>query len=106
GFPENHPKSVGMLGMYGTAYANKALVECDLVMSIGCRWDDRINGNPGKFCLGAKKLHIDIDPAEIGKIVKADAHVVGDAKHVLKELIPLIDNRQNQAWIGKVEAYK
>jgi acetolactate synthase-1/2/3 large subunit len=106
GFPENHPKSVGMLGMYGTAYANKALVECDLVMSIGCRWDDRINGNPGKFCLGAKKLHIDIDPAEIGKIVKADAHVIGDAKQVLKELIPLIDNRQNQAWIGKVEAYK
>lgn len=106
GFPENHEKSVGMLGMYGTAYANKALVDCDLVMSIGCRWDDRINGNPGKFCPGAKKLHIDIDPAEIGKIVKPDAHIIGDAKQVLKELLPKIAVRQNKPWISKVEEYK
>jgi len=106
GFPENHAKSVGMLGMYGTAYANKALVDCDLIMSIGCRWDDRINGNPGKFCPGAVKLHIDIDPAEIGKIVKPDAHVIGDAKQVLKQLLPLVSVRQNQDWIEKVEKYK
>lgn len=105
-FPETHALSLGMLGMYGTVYANKALLDCDLVMSIGCRWDDRINGNPGKFCPGAKKLHIDIDPAEIGKIVKPDAHVVGDAKIVLKQLLPLIKDRRERDWLRKLDSYK
>ncbi|NBV41893.1 hypothetical protein EBR96_03890 [bacterium] len=73
-FPENHPLSLGMLGMHGTAYANKALTRCDLIFSIGSRWDDRIT--PGKierFCPNAVKLHIDIDPAEINKVVVPDA---------------------------------
>ena len=64
-FPETDPLSVGMLGMHGTAYANKALTNCDLICSIGSRWDDRINGDNNEFCIGAKKLHIDIDPAEM-----------------------------------------
>jgi acetolactate synthase-1/2/3 large subunit len=98
-FPETHPLSLGMLGMYGTAYANKAMLECDLVLSIGSRWDDRINGNPKKFCLGAKKLHIDIDPAEINKIIVPDAHVVGDAKEVLQHLIPLINKNNSNQWV-------
>ena len=105
-FPETHELSLGMLGMYGTVYANKALLDCDLVMSIGCRWDDRINGNPGKFCPNAKKLHIDIDPAEIGKIVKPDAHVIGDAKIVLKQLLPLIEDRRERVWLDKLDSYK
>ncbi len=105
-FPENHELALGMLGMYGTAYANKALLDCDLVMSIGCRWDDRINGNPGKFCPSAKKLHIDIDPAEIGKIVKPDAHVIGDAKIVLKQLLPLIEDQRERKWLDKLDSYK
>lgn len=105
-FPETHDLALGMLGMYGTAYANKALLDCDLVMSIGCRWDDRINGNPGKFCPNAKKLHIDIDPAEIGKIVKPDAYAIGDAKIVLRQLLPLVENRQERVWLNKLDTYK
>ena len=106
GFPETHPLSLGMLGMHGTAYANKALVNCDLILSIGCRWDDRINGNNDEFCIGAKKLHIDIDPAEIGKVVKVDAAVVGDAKMVVKELIKHVKPLDTNAWKQECDFYK
>jgi acetolactate synthase I/II/III large subunit len=106
GFPETHPLSLGMVGMYGTAYANKAMMECDLIMSIGSRWDDRINGNPKEFCLNAKKLHIDIDPAEIGKIVRPDAYAIGDAKIVLQELIPLVKTLKTDSWLEKLNIYK
>jgi acetolactate synthase I/II/III large subunit len=106
GFPETHPLSLGMLGMYGTAYANKAMLECDLVMSIGSRWDDRINGNPKKFCPNAKKLHIDIDPAEIGKIVVPDAYAIGDAKVVLQKLLPLVKRLDTNEWIEKIKDLK
>ncbi len=67
-FPETHPLSLGMLGMHGTAYANKAVVDCDLIMSVGSRWDDRITGTPDTFCPDAVKIHVDIDPAEINKL--------------------------------------
>jgi len=105
-FPETHPLSLGMVGMYGTAYANKAMINCDLVMSIGSRWDDRINGNPKKFCPNAKKLHIDIDPAEIGKIVVPDAFAIGDAKVVLQKLLPLIAPQNTQPWVAEVNKFK
>ncbi|MEC9068588.1 MAG: thiamine pyrophosphate-binding protein, partial [SAR324 cluster bacterium] len=65
-FSEIHPLSVGMLGMHGTAYANKTVVDCDLIMAIGARWDDRITGKVSEFCVNATKIHIDIDPAEFG----------------------------------------
>ena len=81
--PESHELSLGMLGMHGTAYANKAMVACDLVMSVGSRWDDRIVGSYADFCRGAVKIHIDIDPAEMDKVVKVDVGIVGDAKAVL-----------------------
>ena len=106
-FPENHPLSLGMLGMHGTAYANKALTRCDLIFSIGSRWDDRIT--PGKierFCPNAVKLHIDIDPAEINKVVVPDASVVGDAKLILQELLPLIEPLNTKEWIKEVDQYK
>lgn len=105
-FPENHPLSLGMVGMYGTAYANKAMLDCDLIISIGSRWDDRINGNPKKFCLNAKKLHIDIDPSEINKIITADAYVIGDAKVVLQKLIPQLKPQNTKSWVEKVNHYK
>ena len=89
-FPETNPLSLGMLGMHGTAYANKALVNCDLILSIGSRWDDRINGNNNEFCVNAKKLHIDVDFAEINKIVKPDAWVLGNAKEIVEELVKLV----------------
>ncbi|MFP6737488.1 MAG: thiamine pyrophosphate-binding protein, partial [Planctomycetota bacterium] len=83
-FPETNDLSVGMLGMHGTAYANKTVVDCDLIMAIGARWDDRITGKLSEFCRDAKKIHLDIDPAEHGKIVQPDVSLVGDAKLVLE----------------------
>ena len=90
-FPEQHALSVGMLGMHGTAYANKAVVGCDLIMSVGGRWDDRITGKLAEFCPDAKKIHIDIDPAEYGKVVMPDVFIEGDARQVLEELINYIE---------------
>ena len=69
---EHHPLNLGMLGMHGTAYANKAVADCDLIMSIGARWDDRITGRLEDFCTGAVKIHVDIDAAEFGKILQPD----------------------------------
>jgi len=106
-FPETHPLSLGMVGMHGTAYANKSLIECDLICSIGSRWDDRINTNNTEFCMGAKKLHIDIDPAEIGKIVKPDASIIGDAKDALTQLLNEIPGPlDTKDWLAELEFYK
>jgi acetolactate synthase-1/2/3 large subunit len=105
-FPEDHPLSLGMLGMHGTAYANMALTQCDLILSIGSRWDDRINGDNSDFCPGAKKLHIDMDFTEIGKIVVPTAYCVGDAKAVVGELLKLVEPLDTEEWIGELSAYK
>ena len=102
-FPETHPLSLGMLGMHGTAYANKALILCDVILSIGSRWDDRINGNPSEFCIGAKKLHIDIDPAEMGKIIQPDASVVGDARLVVEELTKHVEPLDTKEWRSELD---
>ncbi|MFH1360768.1 MAG: biosynthetic-type acetolactate synthase large subunit [Candidatus Omnitrophota bacterium] len=106
GFPETHPLSLGMLGMHGTAYANKALTRCDLILSIGSRWDDRINGNPAEFCINAKKLHIDIDPSEIGKIVKPDAYTIGDARLIVEELIHHVNPLETKEWLNELNFYR
>jgi len=105
-FPETHPLSLGMLGMHGTAYANKAVTRCDLIFSIGSRWDDRINGNPGEFCMGAKKIHIDIDAAEIGKIVTPDAYAIGDAKVILQELLGYVKPLETKEWLQELDFYR
>lgn len=101
-FPETHPLSLGMLGMHGTAYANKALILCDLILSIGSRWDDRINGNPSEFCIGAKKLHIDIDPSEIGKVIVPDVHAVGDARLIVEELVKHVTPKDTTEWLNEL----
>ena len=103
---EMHPLSVGMLGMHGTAYANKAVINCDLIMAIGARWDDRITGKVSEFCPDATKIHIDIDPAEFGKIIQPDVSVNGDAAEVLAELIPLVDKLDTSAWLKQIENWK
>jgi acetolactate synthase-1/2/3 large subunit len=105
-FPETHPLSLGMLGMHGTAYANKAVADCDLIMSVGSRWDDRITGNPDTFCVGAVKIHIDIDPAEMGKVFKADCSIVGDARRVLTALNAIAVPGDTSEWLPRVEAWK
>ena len=107
GFPEDHELSVGFLGMHGTAYANKAVAECDLIFSIGSRWDDRITpAKIEKFCPTAKKCHIDIDPAEINKILVPDASCVGDAKVILEKLIELVKPLDTKAWLKTVQKNK
>ncbi|MFA6836540.1 MAG: biosynthetic-type acetolactate synthase large subunit [Fibrobacteraceae bacterium] len=105
-FPETHPLSLGMLGMHGTAYANKAILECDLIMSIGSRWDDRITGKVEEFCKNATIIHIDIDPAEEGKVLMPDVFLAGDAKLVLEQLLPLVGKLDTDEWVKTVQTYK
>jgi len=105
-FPETHPLSMGMLGMHGTAYANKAVTDCDLIMSVGSRWDDRITGTPDTFCVDAVKIHVDIDPAEINKLYRMDCAIVGDARAVLAELNKEIVPGDTAEWLARIEAWK
>ncbi len=106
GFDENEALSLGMLGMHGTAYANMAVLNCDCIVSIGSRFDDRIVGTPKKFCPSAKKIHIDIDESEKNKMVKPDLFILGDASQVLKELIPYLKHKKRDAWLSHIAAWK
>ena len=106
GFPETHRLSLGMLGMHGTAYANKAVMECDLILSIGSRFDDRILSRPDRFCAGAVKIHIDIDPSEIGKMIRPDLACVGDARVVVEELVKLVGPLDTDAWLARLQDYR
>jgi len=105
-FPETHPLALGMLGMHGTAYANKAMIECDLLINVGSRFDDRIIGQPSKFCKDAQIIHIDIDPAEMGKMIKPDVQIVGDAKAALQAILPHISRLETDEWLAKLNGYK
>ena len=105
-FPENHELSLGMLGMHGTVPANYATDEADLVIAAGIRFDDRIAGNPSKFCEHAKIIHIDIDPAEIDKNKKADVPIVGDLKNVLSEINKELEPQDHKEWTDKVKGWK
>ncbi len=105
-FPENHRLSVGMLGMHGTAYANFAVKDCDLIMSIGSRWDDRIIGKPEVFCENAVKIHVDIDDAEFNKVIRPDCCIQGDARHVVEELNTVISPGDTTEWIKQIDKWK
>jgi acetolactate synthase I/II/III large subunit len=105
-FPETHPLALGMLGMHGTAYANKAIVECDLVMSIGSRYDDRIIGQASKFCKDAVRIHIDIDAAEINKMVNVHHYCIGDARVVTEELLKHAKELDTKEWLNHLNGYK
>jgi acetolactate synthase-1/2/3 large subunit len=103
---ETHSLHLGMLGMHGTAYANKAVVDCDLIMAIGARWDDRITSKLEEFCKDAVKIHIDIDPAEFDKMVVPDVSIEGDARLVVEDLLPLIERGDTDAWIAQCEEWR
>ncbi len=105
-FPETHPLSFGMLGMHGTAYANMAIHNADLVIAIGMRFDDRATSKVSGFAPNAKIVHIDIDAAEIGKNVRVDVPIVGDASAVLKVLNPLVNRASRLAWVAQLECWK
>ncbi len=105
-FPEEHDLSLGMLGMHGTAYANKAICSCDLLINIGSRFDDRILGQADKFCTDAKIIHIDIDPAEMDKMVHPDVKIVADAKTALIEINKRISGLDTQPWLKQIQVWK
>lgn len=107
GFPAKHPLFLGMAGMHGTYAANMALHQCDLLISIGARFDDRVTGNLNHFAKHAKVAHIDIDPAEIGKNIHTHIPVVGDSKLVLEELIKQ-DGKQGESdeWKNQLDQWK
>jgi acetolactate synthase-1/2/3 large subunit len=107
-FPANHKLSLNMLGMHGMAYANYAVQECDLLIAVGARFDDRVTGHIAKFAPKAKHIHIDIDPAEIGKNVKIDVPIVGDAKIVLRQLLNklAVDPKKHAAWLDQISEWK
>ena len=106
GFPETSPLSLGMLGMHGTAYANYAIMESDLIIAVGARFDDRVTGKLDAFAPEAKIIHIDIDPAAISKNIPVDIPIVGDAKEVLKKLIPLLKPVDTGAWLKQIKMWK
>ncbi|HEY9693608.1 MAG TPA: biosynthetic-type acetolactate synthase large subunit [Oculatellaceae cyanobacterium] len=108
-FDENHPLALGMLGMHGTAYANFAVTECDLLIAVGARFDDRVTGKLDEFAARAKVIHIDIDPAEVGKNRSPDVPIVGDVRQVLMDLLRRChelsisaDSSQTQAWRHRI----
>lgn len=105
-FPEDHPLSLKMLGMHGTAYANYAVQEADLLIAVGARFDDRITGDVTNFAPNATILHIDIDPASISKNIRVDIPVVGDASDILAGLLSLMEHRDRKAWLEQIQAWK
>lgn len=106
-FPENHPLSLGMLGMHGTKYANYAVNECDLLITIGARFSDRVTVRADAFAPKARIIHIDIDPAEIGKNVQVDIPIVGDVKRVLEQLCQVVQARtETEEWSAKIREWK
>jgi acetolactate synthase I/II/III large subunit len=105
-FPENDPLSVGMLGMHGTWYANKAVQNTDLLIAVGARFDDRVTGKLEAWAPHARIIHIDIDPACISKNVPVDCPILGDVKEVLKQLIPLVGEKDTGDWLAQIARWK
>lgn len=110
-FDENHPLSVGMLGMHGTAYANYAVTECDLLIAVGARFDDRVTGKLDEFAARAKVIHIDIDPAEVGKNRGPEVPIVGDVRTVLVDLLSQLRKMPpkpglTRPWIERIDRWK
>ena len=105
-FPREHQLSLGMLGMHGTVYANYATNEADVVLALGIRFDDRIAGVPKEFCKEATIIHVDIDPAEIGKNKLIDVPIVGDLKHVLNEMNHELTPQTHEEWLERIREWR
>jgi acetolactate synthase-1/2/3 large subunit len=105
-FPASHPLNLGMMGMHGEAWVNHAIQEADLLIACGMRFDDRVTGTLATYAQKAKKIHIEIDPSEINKNVKADVALVGDLREVLEELLPRISGRDGSAWLKTINNSK
>ncbi|MGA1839170.1 MAG: biosynthetic-type acetolactate synthase large subunit [bacterium] len=105
-FPETHNLSLGMLGMHGTRYANYAVTESDLLIAVGARFDDRVTGDVKRFAPHARIIHIDIDAAEISKIIKVNIPIVGDANEVLSTLCKIAEHKEHPEWLAQINEWK
>ncbi len=105
GFPASHPLCLGMVGMHGHAHANRAIHEADVIIGIGMRFDDRVTGRPSEFAPNAKIIHIDIDPAEIGKVLKTEVPVVGDARQALRLLLEELEPLEHDDWLSLIRSW-
>ena len=106
GVPASHPLNLGMMGMHGEAWVNTAIQEADLLLALGMRFDDRVTGNLKTYATNAKKIHVEIDPAEINKNVKVDVALVGDLGDVLAELLPEAEPRDRSPWLAHIRTLK
>jgi acetolactate synthase I/II/III large subunit len=105
-FPASHPLNLGMMGMHGEAWVNHAIQDADLLIALGMRFDDRVTGNLKTYAPNAKKIHVEIDPAEINKNVKVDVALVGDLREVLHELLPKVETVDRSEWLDQVDRLK
>ncbi|MCL4847091.1 MAG: biosynthetic-type acetolactate synthase large subunit [Acidobacteria bacterium] len=106
-FPASHPLNLGMMGMHGESWVNQAIQEADLLLAFGMRFDDRVTGNVRTYAPNAKKIHVDIDPAEFNKTVKVDVALAGDLRHVLThDLLPHVEKCERTEWIAYINGLK
>lgn len=105
-FPEDHPLALGMLGMHGWVHNNRAIQECDVLFNVGSRFDDRVTGKTSTFAPNAKIIHIDIDPSEIGKNIRVDVPIVGDAQLVLRAMLEEVQPRECGEWLRHIHAIR
>ncbi|MBC7172492.1 MAG: biosynthetic-type acetolactate synthase large subunit, partial [Polyangiaceae bacterium] len=106
GFPATHDRNLGMMGMHGESWVNTAIQESDLIIALGMRFDDRVTGNLKTYALNAKKIHVELDPAEVNKNVRVDVAIVGDVKQVLTELNRHVERRDRGEWLKHISELK
>ncbi|HTS80351.1 MAG TPA: biosynthetic-type acetolactate synthase large subunit [Myxococcaceae bacterium] len=105
-FPASHELSLGMMGMHGEAWVNHAVQESDLLVAVGMRFDDRVTGNLKNYATAARKIHLEIDPAEVNKNVRADVALVGDLRRSLERLVPAVAQREHEDWRARIRALR
>ena len=106
GFPATHAQNLGMMGMHGEAWVNQAIQEADLLIALGMRFDDRVTGNLATYAKNAKKIHIELDRAEINKNVKVDLPIVGDVRDVLTQMLPHVEKQDRTEWLSRIDELK
>ncbi len=106
GLSEEHPLSLGMMGMHGTAASNNAIQQADLLIALGMRFDDRVTGNLKTYAVNAKKIHVDIDPSELNKNVKADVGIAGDLRTVLDQILPGVQSNEHKTWMSQIREWQ
>ena len=105
-FPESHPLALGLMGMHGEAFVNRAIQEADLLLAFGMRFDDRVTGRLDRYAPAARRVHVDLDAAELNKIVPVDVAILGDLRQVLEQLLPFVEQASHQEWLEQVDHWR